>query len=128
MLGVNFLQSDGTPRWKEMQKSCGKPDSSGEEQKIARLRGGHWPGTNWSAKRFWLEQYRSARFWLEQFGWNSIEAHRLRLHCRKGSSLGHPRERQRVCQLPPGVAFLPKPWQPFNVLVVAEETLAHAQG
>jgi len=34
---------------------------------------------------------------------------------------GHPRERQRVCELPPGVAFLPKPWQPFNVLVVAEE-------
>ena len=34
---------------------------------------------------------------------------------------GHPRERQRVCDLPPGVAFLPKPWQPFNVLVVAEE-------
>src|SRR6266436_10318186 len=29
---------------------------------------------------------------------------------------GHPRE--RVCKLPPGVAFLPKPWQPFNVLVV----------
>ncbi len=41
---------------------------------------------------------------------------------------GHPRERERVCELPPGVAFLPKPWQPFNVLVVAEEALAHAQG
>jgi DNA-binding NtrC family response regulator len=41
---------------------------------------------------------------------------------------GHPLERERVCELPPGVAFLPKPWQPFNVLVVAEEALAHAQG
>ena len=41
---------------------------------------------------------------------------------------GHPRERERVCQLPPGVAFLPKPWQPFNVLVVAEKALACAQG
>ena len=41
---------------------------------------------------------------------------------------GHPRERERVCQLPPGVAFLSKPWQPFNVLVVAEEALASAQG
>jgi DNA-binding NtrC family response regulator len=41
---------------------------------------------------------------------------------------GHPRERERVCRLPPGVAFLPKPWQPFNVLVVAEEALAHTQG
>jgi CheY-like chemotaxis protein len=41
---------------------------------------------------------------------------------------GHPRERQRACQLPPGVAFLPKPWQPFNVLVVAEEALAYAHG
>jgi hypothetical protein len=41
---------------------------------------------------------------------------------------GHPRERERVCQLPPGVVFLPKPWQPFNVLVVAEEALAYAQG
>ena len=36
--------------------------------------------------------------------------------------------RTRVCELPPGVAFLPKPWQPFNVLVVAEEALAYAQG
>ena len=41
---------------------------------------------------------------------------------------GHPRERERVCHLPPGVAFLPKPWQPFNVLVIAEEALAYAQG
>jgi hypothetical protein len=41
---------------------------------------------------------------------------------------GHPRERERVCELPPGVAFLPKPWQPFNVLLVAEEALAYAQG
>jgi hypothetical protein len=41
---------------------------------------------------------------------------------------GHPREHERVCELPPGVAFLPKPWQPFNVLVVAEEALAYAQG
>jgi DNA-binding NtrC family response regulator len=41
---------------------------------------------------------------------------------------GHPRERERVCELLPGVAFLPKPWQPFNVLVVAEEALASAQG
>jgi DNA-binding NtrC family response regulator len=40
---------------------------------------------------------------------------------------GHPRERERVCELPPGVAFLPKPWQPFNILVVAEEALASAQ-
>jgi len=40
---------------------------------------------------------------------------------------GHPRERERVCKLPPGVAFLPKPWQPFNVLVVAEEALAYAR-
>jgi CheY-like chemotaxis protein len=41
---------------------------------------------------------------------------------------GHPRERERVRELPPGIAFLPKPWQPFNVLVVAEEALAYAQG
>jgi CheY-like chemotaxis protein len=41
---------------------------------------------------------------------------------------GHPRERERVRELPPGVAFLPKPWQPFNVLLVAEEALAYAQG
>ena len=41
---------------------------------------------------------------------------------------GHPRERERVCQLPPGVAFLPKPWQPFNVLAVAEGALALCAG
>jgi CheY-like chemotaxis protein len=39
---------------------------------------------------------------------------------------GHPRERERLRELPPGVAFMPKPWQPFNVLVVAEEALARA--
>jgi hypothetical protein len=41
---------------------------------------------------------------------------------------GHPRERERVRELPPGIAFLPKPWQPFNVLVIAEEALAYGQG
>jgi len=28
---------------------------------------------------------------------------------------GHPRE--RVGELPPGVAYIPKPWQPLNVLI-----------
>src|SRR5207248_6294735 len=27
---------------------------------------------------------------------------------------GHPRERERVRKLPPSVAFLSKPWQPFT--------------
>jgi CheY-like chemotaxis protein len=35
---------------------------------------------------------------------------------------GHPRE--RVGKLPPGVAYLPKPWQPLNVLIAAEQALA----
>ena len=35
---------------------------------------------------------------------------------------GHPRE--RVGQLPPGVAYMPKPWQPLNVLIAAEQALA----
>jgi len=35
---------------------------------------------------------------------------------------GHPRE--RVGELPPGVAYMPKPWQPLNVLIAAEEALA----
>jgi DNA-binding NtrC family response regulator len=38
---------------------------------------------------------------------------------------GHPREHIR--ELPPGVAYLPKPWQPLNVLVVAEQALAYAR-
>jgi DNA-binding NtrC family response regulator len=33
---------------------------------------------------------------------------------------------QRVRDLPPGVAYLPKPWQPLNVLIAAEEALASA--
>jgi CheY-like chemotaxis protein len=37
---------------------------------------------------------------------------------------GHPSERIR--QLPPGVGYLPKPWQPLNVLVAAEQALAYA--
>ena len=35
---------------------------------------------------------------------------------------GHPRE--RVGKLPPGVAYMPKPWQPLNVLIAAEQALA----
>jgi len=35
---------------------------------------------------------------------------------------GHPRE--RVGKLPPGVAYMPKPWQPLNVLIIAEQALA----
>jgi CheY-like chemotaxis protein len=35
---------------------------------------------------------------------------------------GHPRE--RVGKLPPGVAYMPKPWQPLNVLITAEQALA----
>jgi len=39
---------------------------------------------------------------------------------------GHPRE--RVGKLPPGVAYMPKPWQPLNVLIAAEQALASGQG
>ena len=35
---------------------------------------------------------------------------------------GHPCE--RVGELPPGVAYMPKPWQPLNVLIAAERALA----
>ena len=34
---------------------------------------------------------------------------------------GHPLERIR--ELPPGVAYMPKPWQPLNVLVAAEQAI-----
>jgi hypothetical protein len=32
---------------------------------------------------------------------------------------GHPRD----AQLPPGVDFMPKPWQPLNLLVAAKQAL-----
>ena len=35
---------------------------------------------------------------------------------------GHPLERIR--ELPPGVGYMPKPWQPFNVLIAGERALA----
>jgi DNA-binding NtrC family response regulator len=35
---------------------------------------------------------------------------------------GHPRD--RVGELPPGVAYMPKPWQPLNLLIAAEQALA----
>jgi DNA-binding NtrC family response regulator len=35
---------------------------------------------------------------------------------------GHPRE--RIGPLPPGVGYVPKPWQPLNVLIAAEEARA----
>ena len=38
---------------------------------------------------------------------------------------GHPLERIRV--LPPGVAYMPKPWQPLNVLIAAEQASAPAR-
>jgi CheY-like chemotaxis protein len=37
----------------------------------------------------------------------------------------HPRER---VGLPPGVAYMPKPWQPLNVLIAAEQALAFGRG
>jgi Response regulator containing CheY-like receiver, AAA-type ATPase, and DNA-binding domains len=39
---------------------------------------------------------------------------------------GHPRERVR--ELPPGVAYMRKPWQPLNVLIAAERALASPPG
>jgi DNA-binding NtrC family response regulator len=39
---------------------------------------------------------------------------------------GHPCE--RVGALPPGVDYMPKPWQPLNLLVAAEEALASGRG
>ena len=38
---------------------------------------------------------------------------------------GLPRE--RVGNLPPGVGYMPKPWQPLNVLIAAEQALASAR-
>jgi len=37
---------------------------------------------------------------------------------------GHPRE--HIGDLPPGVGYMPKPWQPLNLLIAAEEALASA--
>ena len=39
---------------------------------------------------------------------------------------GLPRE--RVGNLPPGVGYMPKPWQPLNVLIATEQALASGQG
>ena len=39
---------------------------------------------------------------------------------------GEPRELVRA--LPPGVAYVSKPWQPLNVLLLAEQALAYAKG
>jgi len=39
---------------------------------------------------------------------------------------GHPLD-EHMRQFPPGVAYIPKPWQPLNLLVAAEEALALLQ-
>ncbi len=39
---------------------------------------------------------------------------------------GLPRERVR--ELPPGVDYVPKPWQPLSILIAAEQALALAPG
>jgi hypothetical protein len=44
----------------------------------------------------------------------------------RGPTSEDPRE--RVGALPPGVAYMVKPWQPLNLLVTAEEALASASG
>jgi hypothetical protein len=31
-------------------------------------------------------------------------------------------------ELPPGVGYMPKPWQPLNVLIAAEHAFASARG
>src|SRR6476620_2024804 len=36
---------------------------------------------------------------------------------------GHPLD-EHMRQFPPNVAYIPKPWQPLNLLVAAEEALA----
>ena len=38
---------------------------------------------------------------------------------------GHPLEHIR--ELPPGVAYMPKPWQPLNVLIAAEQASTPAR-
>jgi hypothetical protein len=38
---------------------------------------------------------------------------------------GNPTE--RVKHLPPGVDYIPKPWQPLNVLMAAERARSSAQ-
>jgi len=38
---------------------------------------------------------------------------------------GHPREHGG--ELPPLVGYMPKPWQPLNVLIAAERALASAR-
>jgi hypothetical protein len=32
-------------------------------------------------------------------------------------------ERRRIRELPPGVAYMPKPWKPLNVLIATERAL-----
>jgi CheY-like chemotaxis protein len=32
---------------------------------------------------------------------------------------------QRVSELPPGVRYIPKPWQPLNLLIAAEQARDH---
>jgi DNA-binding NtrC family response regulator len=39
---------------------------------------------------------------------------------------GYPRE--RFGELPPGIVYMPKPWQPLNVLMIAEQALSSSRG
>ena len=35
---------------------------------------------------------------------------------------------ERAGDLPPGVGYMPKPWQPLNVLMIAEQALSSSRG
>jgi two-component system, response regulator PdtaR len=39
---------------------------------------------------------------------------------------GHSRD--SIGKLPPGVRYIPKPWQPLNILIAAEQARASARG
>ena len=39
----------------------------------------------------------------------------------------NPHPLEHIRELPPGVAYMPKPWQPLNVLIAAEQASAPAR-
>ena len=41
---------------------------------------------------------------------------------------GKPEIPGGIRELPPGVAYMPKPWKPLNVLIAAEQALASGRG
>jgi DNA-binding NtrC family response regulator len=75
----------------------------------------------WTARCIDLRRHSAA--WRHGWGRSGARSKAALAADSRCSHLGAS-ARRAYAQFPPGVAYIPKPWQPLNLLVAAEEALA----